>query len=88
LFSSLEKENKKLIEKINWNNYIYPSGCNSFMQYFLRLEGKEHLATGSWWPHYTSLDYPTKYITTCAHFTKSGQKVMAELIYKFIEDTK
>jgi lysophospholipase L1-like esterase len=88
LLTVLEPTNKKLIDKIDWKNYIYPKGCDSFLQYLLKLEGKEHLSSGGWWTHYTNLDGPTEYITNCAHPTRKGHTVISNIIAEFIKDTK
>jgi lysophospholipase L1-like esterase len=84
MFTVFEPDNKKLIEQIDWSNYVYPKGCDSFLQYLLKLEGNERLATGGWWHYYTELDAPREYITNCAHPTRKGHEVMAKLLYEFI----
>jgi lysophospholipase L1-like esterase len=88
LITSLEPSNKKLIDSIDWTNYIYPKGFDSFLQYLLQLEGKGNLANGGWWPYYTNLDGPSEYITNCAHPTRKGHKVIANIIYDFIKEPK
>ena len=87
ILSAMQPDNKKLIQQVDWNNYIYPNGCDSFLQYLLKLEDKEELALGGWWNHYTTLDAPSKYITNCAHPTRKGHEVIADIIYDHIKAT-
>ena len=84
--SFLKPEHKKLIKKIDWNNFVYPKGYDSFLQYLLRLEGNEHLAPGGWYHHYIDMPRPSTYITNCAHPTRKGHEVMADILYDHIKD--
>jgi hypothetical protein len=81
----LEPENKSLIEQIDWNNYLYPKGYNSFIEYLLRLDGQSRFAQGGWWKYYTNLPAPSEYITNCAHPTRKGHEVIANELYNFIK---
>jgi len=81
---TLGHKNKNLVESINWNNFLYPKRMKSFINLLTSLDGKPSLGSGGFFPHYTSLKAPTKYITNCAHPTKEGHRVIADHIYKFI----
>ena len=80
----LGREHKKLIDKIDWNNFLYPKGHKSFLHYLLELEGMSHLGGGGWWTHYSQLTKPSEYITNCVHPTHKGQSIIAKEIYEFI----
>ena len=84
--SFLKPEHKKLIKKIDWSNYVYPKGYDSFLHYLLRLDGNEDLAPGGWYHHYMELEKPSTYITNCAHPTRKGHRVIADILYEHIKD--
>ncbi len=88
LFTVFENDNKKLIDQVDWSNYVYPKGNDTFLQYLLKLEGQGDLFRGGWWHHYTNLPAPSEYITNCAHPTRKGHTVMANVISEFIKDNK
>jgi hypothetical protein len=71
-----------VVETINWNDFLYPKGMNSFMELLLDYDGNRHLADGEFYDHYSKLDYPTKHITNCMHPSKEGYRIIAEEIYK------
>jgi len=74
-----------IIDKFDWTNVLYPQECTTFMELLCRKEGHGiDMATGRWWPYYTSLDQPSEYLTNCAHPTIKGHGLIAEEIYKFI----
>lgn len=74
-----------LIETLPWDSFLYPQGCNSFMQLLLRYDGREELAEGAFYDYYSKLKEPTEYITNCMHPTRKGYGIMAEEIYNFIK---
>lgn len=86
LMTFLKPQHKKLINQIDWSNFIYPKGYDSFLQYLLRLEGNENLASGGWYHHYMELPRPSTYITNCAHPTRQGHEVIADILYENIKD--
>lgn len=75
-----------IIDKFDWTNVLYPQKCTTFMELLCKKEGfGKDMAMGRWFPHFTSLDYPSEYLTNCAHPTVKGHALIAEEIYKFIQ---
>jgi hypothetical protein len=90
LFSET-KRIELLVNKIPWNEFLYPDKYNSFSDFLLKLEGREDLIDP-----YT----PTKfyefakkfdkfsnkgYITKCGHPSEKGHLVITEKIYEHIK---
>jgi lysophospholipase L1-like esterase len=88
LIPALEKDNKNLIDRVDWSNYIYPNGSETFLQELLKLENNPDLIFGGWWKHYINLDKPSEYITNCCHPTRKGHAVIAKLLYDSINERK
>jgi hypothetical protein len=79
-------QDTEIIDSVPWDKFLYPQGCNSFMQLLLRYDGREELADGAFYDYYSKLKEPTKYITNCMHPTREGYRIMAEEIFKFIKE--
>lgn len=73
-----------LIETINWDNFLYPRGMNSFIELLLDYDGNRHMALGDFYDHYSKLKWPTKHITNCMHPTREGYRIIADDIYNFM----
>jgi len=75
------KQHTSLIDSMPWDKFLYPQGCKSFMQLLLRYDGREHMADGEFYEYYSTLKFPTEYITTCMHPSREGYRIMAEELY-------
>lgn len=77
---------KDLVDSLPWDNFLFPQGCKSFIELLLINEGRPELAAGDWYAFYSVLKEPSKYITNCTHPTYEGYSIIAEEIFKFMQD--
>lgn len=75
---------EEFVNQFDWNQFYTPAGYKTFMELLCDLDGHRKLAPGGFYEHYCKMDYPTKYITNCAHPNLEGHKVIAEEFYKAI----
>jgi hypothetical protein len=75
---------KEFVDQFDWSTVCYPKKCASFIELLLKLEGNHSMRLGEFYSHYSALEYPSEYITNCAHPTRKGHTVMAQELYKFI----
>lgn len=85
--SYLDNDSKYLVDLVDWDNFLNPKGCNSFLELLLRLDGetKETVFRSGFYHKYSKLKFPTKYITPCIHPTLDGHKVISEEFFNFIK---
>lgn len=81
-------ENKKLVDSVSWNNFLYPHGMKSFMELLLTHDGNAHMVDGEFYNHYSKLKEPTEYITNCIHPTQEGARIIAEEMFEFLKDNR
>ena len=84
--SMLGSTHRDLINSIPWDKFLYPKRMKSFIELLTAMDGRPSLGSGGFFPYYTNLPAPTKYITNCAHPSKEGHRVIADTIYKFIKN--
>ena len=84
----------RIVDIIDWDKFLYPKGFYCFSDYLLHLEGLDELTNNYdenlFYKYGQSLDKmsPNGYITNCSHPSAKGHKMMAEVIYEYIESNK
>lgn len=80
---------KEFVDQFDWSQAFYPRSCTTVVQLLTRLEGHDNeMANGRFYKHYSSMDYPSEYITNCVHPTRKGHAVIAEELAKEIKSWK
>ena len=85
---------KKLVDIIDWSEFLYPGDQNCITDFLLTLEGREDLInSGTSWPYYEfAYDQktisPNQFISKCAHPSFSGHKEIAKIIYEDLSKIK
>lgn len=90
-FSKILPDNfQYLLDRVDWENFCYPQGCNSFLELLLRLDGHtdEEVFKGDYYKIYYKTNYRSKYITPCIHPTQEGHKIIANELYNFMKQKK
>jgi hypothetical protein len=85
-----DENTKKLVDVINWDNYVYPGGYPSFTDLLVHLEDRDDLLGGGFyaWSFEQEKMSPKQYFTKCGHPSFKGHKVIADELYKFIKYKK
>jgi len=79
--------NIDFIDQFDWSQAVYPQGCSTIIHLLTRLEGHDDsMAEGRFYGHYSKLDFPSEYITTCVHPTRKGHAIIAEEVVKAIKE--
>ncbi len=76
----------KFLDQFDWSQFYVPEGYTTFMELLCDLEGHRNLAPGGFYEHFSKKDFPSKYITNCAHPSLEGHKVIADELYKHINE--
>ena len=71
----------KLVELIDWNDFISPSPYRSMMDMMNQLEGNSYRSMYDLFDFGRTLKVPTKYITPCAHWSIEGQLKASEYLH-------
>lgn len=86
----LKKEIKDLdetiIDIINWDNFLYPNNYECFTDLLIEYENRKDLLGGGfygWAMSYNEMT-PNKYFTKCAHPSIYGHKIIANVLYDYI----
>jgi hypothetical protein len=84
----LFKHCQDLANQVDWSCYLHDIvSYSSFIECLVEkdnwLQGREK---NNWWSRYHELSWPKKYLTNCIHPTIDGYKLIANEIYKFIEN--
>lgn len=75
------------VNQFDWEQVLYPRGYRSFIELLVKLEGfDDDMAAGKWYPHYSALEFPSRYITNCTHPTRRGHEIIAMELFKFIKE--
>lgn len=90
----------RIVDIVNWDEFLYPEGFKSFGDYLLHLEGLDELTNNYdenlFYKYGQSLEKisPKGYITNCSHPSIKGHEMIAKVLYehitsdKFINNTK
>jgi hypothetical protein len=72
---------------INWDNFIFSSGCNDFMEHIRKLENHPNVLKFHDGREYCNqLSMPLQYITPCYHWTIEGNYEIAKLLHGILKD--
>ena len=84
----------RIVDIVDWNNFLYPNGFGCFSDYLLHLEDLDKLTNNYdenlFYKYGQSLDklIPKGYITNCSHPSIKGHEEMAKTIYEHIKSDK
>lgn len=83
------KENigERFTNLIQWDKYMNDEKFLNFVEELVKLDNILPVgqSVGGYWEHYINLPWPSKYLTNCIHPTIDGYKVIAKLMYEFLQ---
>jgi hypothetical protein len=80
----------RIVNIIDWDDFLYPKGYSCFSDYLLHLEGREDLVNNMnenlFYNFGQSLEKmsPKGYITNCSHPSEKGHEEIAKVLYEHI----
>jgi len=86
---NLKKDNQlKLIDTIEWGNFLYPNGNLSMTDMLVGFEDRDDLKGGGFYGWAMGVDKktPKGLFTKCSHPSYDGHKIIAETIYDYIKN--
>lgn len=85
---------ERMVNIIDWDDFLYPEGYHCFSDYLLHLEGRDNLVNNMnenlFYNFGQSLEKlsPKGYITNCSHPSEKGHEEISKILYNHIKQLK